>query len=75
MLVVNGYLGRVQMDFKEADSSGNFKLNHYHQNYGYDLEAALYKHPIKELDITKFKSFRLYCDTYINRADAIIIDF
>lgn len=37
------------MDFKEADNGGNFKINHYHQNYGYDLEASISKHPIKEL--------------------------
>lgn len=43
------------MDFKEADNNGNFKLNHYHENYGYDLEAALSKHPIKELENAKFK--------------------
>jgi len=49
------YNSWVQMDFKEADSSGNFKLNQYHQNYGYDLEVALSKHPIKELDTPKFK--------------------
>ncbi len=49
------YNSWVQMDFKEADSNGNFKLNQYHQNYGYDLEAALSKHPIKELDTAKFK--------------------
>jgi hypothetical protein len=45
----------VQMDFKQADTNGNFKLNQYHQNYGYDLEAALAKHPIKELGNAKFK--------------------
>lgn len=45
----------VQMDFKEADTNGNFKLNQYHQNYGYDLENALSKHPIKELDTPKYK--------------------
>jgi hypothetical protein len=49
------YNSWVQMDFKEADSNGNFKLNQYHQNYGYNLEAALSKHPIKELDTVKFK--------------------
>lgn len=49
------YNSWVQMDFKEADGNGNFKLNQYHQNYGYDLEAALSKHPIKELDTAKFK--------------------
>jgi hypothetical protein len=49
------YNSWVQMDFKEADGNGNFKLNQYHQNYGYNLEAALSKHPIKELDTAKFK--------------------
>jgi len=39
----------LQMDFKESDEKGNFKLKQYHQNYGYDLEAALSKWPIKEL--------------------------
>jgi hypothetical protein len=41
--------GWVQMDFKDADSKGNFALKHYHENYGYDLESVLSKHPIKEL--------------------------
>ena len=43
------------MDFKEADTNGNFKLNQYHQNYGYDLENALSKYPIKELETPKYK--------------------
>ena len=43
------------MDFKETDTNGNFKLNQYHQNYGYDLEAALGKLPIKELETPKYK--------------------
>jgi hypothetical protein len=43
------------MDFKQADTNGNFKLNQYHQNYGYDLEATLAKHPIKELENPKYK--------------------
>ncbi|MFV8324947.1 hypothetical protein [Flavobacterium sp. ZS1P14] len=49
------YNAWVQMDFKETDTSGNFKLNHYHQNYGYDLENTLSRHPIKELENPKFK--------------------
>ncbi|SHN14000.1 hypothetical protein [Flavobacterium xinjiangense] len=49
------YNSWVQIDFKESDTSGNFKLNQYHQNYGYDLESALSKHPIKELENAKFK--------------------
>jgi hypothetical protein len=43
------------MDFKVTDDNGSFKLNHYHQNYGYDLEASLAKHSIKELDTPKYK--------------------
>lgn len=49
------YNAWIQMDFKEADANGNFKLNHYHQNYGYDLEVTLSKHPIKELEHPKYK--------------------
>ncbi len=49
------YNAWVQMDFKDADANGNFKLNHYHQNYGYDLESAVSKYPIKELGNPKFK--------------------
>lgn len=50
------YNAWVQMDFKQSDSNGNFKLKHYHQNYGYDLEAVLSKHPVKELDNDDFKA-------------------
>ncbi|MNX29101.1 hypothetical protein D3C86_592250 [compost metagenome] len=49
------YNAWIKMDFKEVDDKGNFKLNHYHQNYGYDLEGSLAKHPIKELDNAKHK--------------------
>ncbi|MWB94931.1 MULTISPECIES: hypothetical protein [Flavobacterium] len=49
------YNSWVQIDFKQSEANGNFKLNHYHQNYGYDLEAALFKHPIKELETPKYK--------------------
>ncbi|KIO54335.1 hypothetical protein [Flavobacterium hibernum] len=49
------YNSWVQIDFKQTETNGNFKLNHYHQNYGYDLEATLSKHPIKELETPKYK--------------------
>jgi hypothetical protein len=49
------YNAWLQIDFKQSESNGNFKLNHYHQNYGYDLEATLSKHPIKELETPKYK--------------------
>lgn len=50
------YNAWVQMDFKQSDNNGNFKLKHYHENYGYDLEAVLSKHPIKELGNEEYRS-------------------
>jgi hypothetical protein len=43
------YNAWVQMDFKETDNNGNYKMKQFHQNYGYNLEQALAKLPIKEL--------------------------
>lgn len=43
------YNAWVQMDFKDTDNSGNFKMKQFHQNYGYNMEQALAKLPIKEL--------------------------
>jgi len=39
----------VQLDFKETDNAGNFKMKQFHPNYGFDLEKVLEKHPFKEL--------------------------
>lgn len=50
------YNSWVKLDFKNSsEENGNFKMNHYHQNYGYNLEDALSKLPIKELETPKFK--------------------
>ena len=43
------YNAWIQMDFKQTDKNGNYKMQQYHQNYGYDLQSVLSKHPIKEL--------------------------
>ncbi len=43
------YNAWLQLNFKETDASGNYKMKPFHQNYGYDLDATLAKHPIKEL--------------------------
>jgi hypothetical protein len=48
------YNAWIKINFKESEN-GNFKLDHYHQNYGYDLEASLEKHSIKELNTPKYK--------------------
>lgn len=49
------YNSWLKFDFKQTENSGNFKINHYHQNYGYDLEASLEKHSIKELSTPQYK--------------------
>lgn len=43
------YNAWMQMDFKQTDNNGNYKMKHFHQNYGYDLDNVLSKHQIKEL--------------------------
>lgn len=50
------YNAWIQLNFKQSDDRGNFKLKYYHENYGYDLEAALSKHAIKELGNDEYKS-------------------
>ncbi len=44
----------LQLDLGEKDPNGNFKLNAYHENYGFDLKKTLENLPIKEMqDQTK----------------------
>lgn len=38
-----------QLNFKETDAHGNFKLRPFNENYGFDLKDVLQNHPIKEL--------------------------
>lgn len=40
----------VQLDFQEKDKNDNFKVKHYTQGYGYDLDAAIKRYPIKGLE-------------------------
>jgi hypothetical protein len=43
------YKAWLQIDFKETDISGTYKMKQYHQNYGYDMSSVLASYPIKEL--------------------------
>jgi hypothetical protein len=43
------YKAWLQLDFKAVDKNGNYEVKKSHQNYGFDFEQALAKHPIKEL--------------------------
>ena len=44
------YKAWLQLDFKETDKNGQYKMKQIHPNYGFDLEATLLKHPLKELN-------------------------
>lgn len=50
------YNAWMQMNFKETDNNGNYKIKQFHQNYGYNLDSELAKHPIKELNHEQEKS-------------------
>lgn len=43
------YNAWIQLDMKNSEQNGNFKIKQFHQNYGFDLEKALSKLSIKEL--------------------------
>lgn len=44
------YKAWLQLDGKEKDGAGNFKVNQYHERYGFDLEKKLGTLPIKGLE-------------------------
>jgi len=50
------YKAWVQLDFKETDKNGNYKIKQFHQNYGFNLESSLSKYAIKELGNALAKS-------------------
>lgn len=41
------YKAWLQLNFEEPKEKGNYKVNTYHQGYGYDLEKNLQKLPLK----------------------------
>lgn len=48
------YKAWLQLDLSKKEENGNFKLNQYHENYGFDLKKVLDELPIKEMqDTTK----------------------
>lgn len=68
------YNAWLQMDFKQTDSAGNFKLKQFHSNYGFDLEKELSKHPIKELQNAQDKSRMLDSLQKGNRQSVIFVE-
>jgi hypothetical protein len=53
------YHAWIQLDKNETDVNGNFKVNQYHQNYGFDLEKAVSQLPLKELSNQEQKDMLL----------------
>ncbi len=67
------YKAWLQIDFKNTDENGNYKLKQYHQNYGYDLTAVLAKHPIKELENTEHKDRLIESLERGNRQSVVLV--
>jgi len=44
------YQAWIQLDFDNKDEKGNFKLNKYNENYGYELRDSIAQFPVLELD-------------------------
>jgi hypothetical protein len=49
------YNAWVKLNFKNTLDSGNSEMKQYTKNYGFDLETALSKYPIKELTNDQYK--------------------
>lgn len=50
------YKAWLQLDFKSIDKNGNYEMKRFHENYGYKLDEALAKLPLKELNIEADKT-------------------
>jgi hypothetical protein len=49
------YKAWVQLDLSQKEENGNYKMNRYHENYGYDLNTAVARLPIKDLTDPKVR--------------------
>ncbi len=43
------YKAWIQLDFENKDSKNNFEVKQFHENYGYDLKAAVEKFAVAEM--------------------------
>lgn len=46
----DSYKAWIQLDFDNKDKHNNFEVKQYHENFGYDLKAAVGKYAVAELD-------------------------
>ncbi|WAC13249.1 hypothetical protein [Dyadobacter pollutisoli] len=76
--LVNGdgkrYRAWLQMDFKQTELNGNFKIRQFHTSYGYDLEKSLAKLSLRELAEPDSKSRLLDSLRKGNRQQVTLID-
>lgn len=68
------YRAWLQIDFKNTDQTGNFKIRQFHQNYGYDLAGALSRLSIKELDQDQSKANLIDSLRKGNRQQITLVD-
>lgn len=43
------YKSWLKLDLNQKDENNNYKIDRYHQNYGFDLKKELAKYPIREV--------------------------
>lgn len=68
------YTAWFQLNFKESEKNGNFKLHPYHANYGYDLSTQLEKHSIKELNDPTQREYLMKALERGNRQQVTLVD-
>lgn len=66
------YNAWLQLDFKQTEENGNFKIRQFHQNYGFDLSRELDKHLIKELNSEQERSRLIES---LNRGNRQVVTF
>jgi hypothetical protein len=44
------YSSWVQLDLRQTNKNGDYKLKYFHDNYGFDLVKELERYPIRELE-------------------------
>lgn len=66
------YTAWFQLDFKQNEKNGNYKMHAYHSNYGYELDKALEKHPIKQLDDPTQREYLLKALQRGNRQEVML---
>lgn len=68
------YRAWLQIDFKNTDQEGNFKIRQYHQNYGYDLSKEVSRLSLKELKDDQSKARLLDSLRKGNRQQVTLVD-